>query len=178
MCFPVTIHGINGVDVTPIQMKDAFHGPKDIIVFANKLRLFSHNRCHNFGCDRRYLPSYRMCCSWLSPAIHKRCRGPLGGGLTLFVNQKEAPCSRYNRKRGRFLYQQLVPKLKVEEADFQSLLFYRLWQMESIQESCLYDCNEWSEVLASSRGNEVKQTLRNYRTARGYSETDYRDWET
>ena len=173
------VHVFNGVDVTPIQMKDAFHGSKDIIIFANKLRLFAHCRADYFGCQRRYLPSYRMCVGWLSPSIRTRCRGPVGSGLTLFVNQKEATFSKYNRKRGAFLFQQLVPKLRIVEAEFETLLYYRLWQMESIQMSSIYDRNEWSEILASSRSNEVKQTLWKYRTARGYSERWYTlgDWQ-
>ena len=164
------VHVFNGVDVTPIQIKDMLHGPKDVIVLANKLRLFAHSRNYYHGCDRRYLPSYRMCTRWLSPSVLKRCRGPIAGGLTLFATQEEAVCSTYNRRRAAFSYHQLVPVINKQEADFTALLFYRLWQLESIRESNLHEYDEWSEVLASARGNTVKQSLVKYRTARCFQE--------
>lgn len=83
------VYSFNGVDVTPIKIKELLYGPKDCIILANKIRWFSHVRSRFTDCDRRLLPAWQACVRRLPHDIRRLARGPVGYGLGLWVNRAE-----------------------------------------------------------------------------------------
>jgi hypothetical protein len=141
-----------GVDITPFRLKEGLYGPKDIIVFANKIRYYSHVRNHFDGCWRKLLPSWRMCVDWLPTAVRKLARAPLGAALALFVNYAEAVDSTYSRARGGFTFRALAPVLNKKEDDFSMLLWHRLRSLSDLKNCSIYEQHNLSS------GNVVKQS--------------------
>lgn len=151
-----------GRDVTPLKIKELLNGPKDIIILANKLRVFANLLGHNNYCDRRCLPAWRDCIDRLSPGIRRKCRGPVGSGLTLFCNLDEVN-TRYSRSRAGLSFLTLRPEIDYKSADHDGLLAWRLYQLES------HDSNIFSEDIAT-RGNFILPRVKRYVTAVSYFE--------
>lgn len=171
-------YSFNGVDVTPLKIKDLLHGPKDVIILANKIRLAAHLCTHNVGCDRRYLPAWRMCISGLPDDVRQRCRGPVGSGLTLFSNLSEATLARYKKSRGMMMTYQLVPKVKTICRDYSSLLKFRIGQLSDLLDLDA-DCFFLNRDPGRKLGNVVlNRPTGRFKTARLYVERWYNfgDW--
>lgn len=147
-------YSFNGVDVTPIKMKEVLHGSKDIIVLANKVRLFANLCGDGWYCERRFLSAWRHLLSRLDSSSSSYVRGPVGSGLTLFTTFEEAPHAYY--KDGFFRFFTVEPLINKRTADFNSLLKYRIGQLSASLESSLYD----DSLSKSSCGNVVKQTMK------------------
>lgn len=120
------VFAYNGVDVTPLKIKDLLNDDKSRIILANKLRMYAHLLNNRDGCDRRLLPAWRMCIQGISSSVRRNCRGPVGSGLLLYCNLNESN-SVYTRKRASLRVSHLVPRLRESyEADWESLLQYRI----------------------------------------------------
>lgn len=121
----------NDVDVTPFKIKELLYGDKDCVVLANKIRWFSHScRCYN-GCDKRFLPAYRLCVRRISANARTKCRGPLNGSITLWSNMNEVRIQ-YSRKRASLHTYHLTPVFsdKPRESDHEGLLNIRLFEQD------------------------------------------------
>ena len=128
-------YAFNGVDVTPLKIKELINGPKDAIILANKIRLFAHLCCGNYGCDRRYLASWRLSVSGIPERYRTTCRGPVGGGITLYCNFNESPAASFSKRKYSFRYAALVNRLVEREADYDGLYHYRLYELSQIREA-------------------------------------------
>lgn len=86
----------HGQDVKPIFLKEIVSSAKSIYRLANSIRLFSHRRNSNDGCDSKFRPVWRYLTRRLPSTL--RVFGPLSSGdATLNVNFDEG-----NPKHARF----------------------------------------------------------------------------
>lgn len=126
------VYAFHGVDVTPFKIKELLYGDKDRIILANKIRWFSHCSSDYCGCDRRFLPAYRLCVNRISNFARSNCRGPLDGSLLLWSNVDEVKLV-YSKKRCLFKISRLSPsndEQKKRFSDHNGLLAFRLFELE------------------------------------------------
>lgn len=138
-------HFWNGIQITPIFLKEPIRGKTQAIRTANSVRLLSHRR-NSYGCDRRL----RRCWSLLAGYVGQKCpRIPAGlGDLGLVGNFDEAVGLR-RPAGGQEGW--LVPALITIPAhitmDGQGLLLFKLKSIGDSKES-------------ASNGNQIPMPLR------------------
>lgn len=94
------IYSFQNIDITPIKVKEVLNDAKDSIILVNKIRMYAHISAYGDGCDRRYLPAWRTCLGRIPKHVRDHCRGPIGGGITIYCNINELSSSPIKDPKG------------------------------------------------------------------------------
>lgn len=158
------VYSFEGVDVTPIKIKELLNGPKDYIVLANKIRWFSHICTQFIDCDRRYLPAWQACIRGLPPDIRRLAHGPVGSGLLIWKNRNEVPYRPEKDKQRRPYFQQEVLyelrcEPKTREVFHPGILVAAVSRVKGLN---YYDDSFWFRDYGIARGNTVTTGVDSY----------------